>query len=347
MQAKRTTIYELAKELDVSIASISRAFDPNSKLKKEKRQLILETAKRYGYTPNKMASRLSMDSIRIGVLNFNYIKAYYAEIIDGIKGAYNDLKDYKVECDLRVLQRGEATMQDAFAVLDEFRKKHYDGVIISGIFEDCIVEQIDKLVDAGVQVATLQYDIGQSKRLFSSLSNYRMIGEMAARLCGMLLRNSPCKAAVMFTGKKQSPTHQLLVRSFWAASEENGFDIVDIYDTQDNAEFAEKLVKQAFLEHPEISAIYASSANSLPICRYLERIENGKDIAFVASDVFAELYPYIEQGYIDATIYQQPYKMGYDAFDRMYQVLANGIPVHENIMSTPTVVLSANLHKYK
>lgn len=347
MQEKRTTIYSLAEELGVSIAAISRAFDPNSRLSKEKRQMILETAKRYGYTPNKMASRLSMESIRIGVLNFSYIKAYYAEILDGIRGAYNNLKDYKVECDMRLLQRGDNTMEEAFSVLEEFRKRHYQGVIISGIYEDCIVEKINQLADEEIQVATLQYDIKQSKRLFSSLSNYRVIGEMAAQLCGMLLRNSRCRSTVMFTGNKESPSHQSLVESFCAAADRNGFNVTGIYDTKDSKECAEKMVQKAFREHPDIAAIYASSANSLPICRYLEQCKNGKQIAFVASDVFEEMYPYIEQGYIDATIYQEPYKMGYAAFDCLYHSIADGTPVDEVILSTPRVVMESNLHHYR
>lgn len=346
MQEKRTTIYSLAEELNVSIAAISRAFDPNSKLSQEKRKLILETAKKYGYTPNKMASRLSMDAIRIGVLNFSFIKAYYTEVMDGIMGAYHDLRDYKIECDLRVLQRGEHTMEEAFAVLEEFRQKKYHGVIISGIYEDCIVEQINRLVDAGIKVATLQYDVRNSRRLFSSMSNYRMIGEMAAQLCGMLLRGVPCKTTVMFTGNKKSPTHGMLMQSFRLAAEKNDFNIVDIYDTQDNAAVAEQLVEQAFLEHPDIAAIYASSANSLPICKYLEK-QGKKDVVFVASDVFAELHPYIEQGYIDATIYQEPYKMGYDAFDRLYRAVADGVEVEDVVLSTPRVVMASNLKHYK
>ena len=61
MQEKRKTIYDIAAELGVSIAAVSRAFDPSSKLSREKRDLILATAKKYCYTPNKMASRLSMN----------------------------------------------------------------------------------------------------------------------------------------------------------------------------------------------------------------------------------------------------------------------------------------------
>lgn len=347
MSENKVTVYTLARELGVSVAAISRAFDPNSRLSHEKRELILKTAARYNYQPNRMASRLSMEELTIGVLNFSYIKSYYAEIQDGINAAYTALKDYKVRCDMRILQRGEASMEDAFAVLDEFYTRHYDGVIISGFYEDCVTKFIDRMADAGIRVATVQYNHEKSKRLFASMSNYPMIGEMAAQLCGILLRGSAGKKTVMFTGNEKSPTHQALVESFCSAAPREGFWITDIYDTKDRAECADEMVRKAFQTHPDIDAIYSSSANSIPICRYLEEQGLGDRVVFVASDVFAEMYRYLENRTIDATIYQEPFKMGYNAFELLYHAIAEGQPIAPTVYSTPRVVLSSNLHCYR
>ena len=347
MSENKVTVYTLAEELGVSVAAISRAFDPKSRLSREKREMILKTAASYGYKPNRMASRLSMEPIRIGVLNFSYIKNFYDEIQNGIVSAYNDLKDYKIECDMRVLQRGERTMREALDVLDEFHEKRYDGVIISGIYEDCVIEYIDRLAKAGIQVATVQYNLEKSNRLFASLSNHQVIGQMAAELCGMLLHNNSAKKTVMFTGNKESLTHQTLIESFCAAAPSNGFTVTEIYDTKDRAECAEELIQEAFSEHPDLAAIYASSANSIPICRYLEEHGLSNKIVFVASDVFDELYPYIENGTVNATIYQDPFRMGYDALDLLYHAIADGKTVNRCICSTPRIVLSSNLHCYR
>ena len=91
----KITIYTLAKELNMTPSMISRAFSPNGKISEEKREIILETAKKYGFTPNKFASRLSMKNVRIGILINSRFDVNTDKMIVGIENAYEKLKDYK------------------------------------------------------------------------------------------------------------------------------------------------------------------------------------------------------------------------------------------------------------
>ena len=61
----KVTIYTLADELNVSPSAVSRAFNPNSRLSKEKRQRILAAAEAQGFTPNRAAARLSRRAFSI------------------------------------------------------------------------------------------------------------------------------------------------------------------------------------------------------------------------------------------------------------------------------------------
>ena len=54
----RPTIRDVAKELNLSITTVSRALDGYSDVAKETRQLVMETARRLGYTPNRAARQL-------------------------------------------------------------------------------------------------------------------------------------------------------------------------------------------------------------------------------------------------------------------------------------------------
>ena len=152
---QKVTIYTLAEKLNMSVSAVSRAFNPNSKLSAEKRKIILEAAEQYGYVQNKMASRLSQQPIRIGVLMRGRIEAYYLKMLDGIKAAYADFQNYKVTCDIRTLSRDDFSADNACAVLEEFRSAGYDGVILHGIYHEGIVAKVNELAEAGIKVVTL------------------------------------------------------------------------------------------------------------------------------------------------------------------------------------------------
>ncbi|MFI8602908.1 LacI family DNA-binding transcriptional regulator [Cellulophaga baltica] len=79
---KHVTIKDVAKRLNVSISSVSRAFNDKYDIKKETKDLILETAKEMGYYPNPIAKKLSQrKSLNIGVVVPEFINEYYSEIV--------------------------------------------------------------------------------------------------------------------------------------------------------------------------------------------------------------------------------------------------------------------------
>ena len=65
---EKVTIYTIANELSMTPSMVSLAFNPNAKIAEGKRKLVLEAAEKYGFVPNKLASRLSMKTVKIGIL---------------------------------------------------------------------------------------------------------------------------------------------------------------------------------------------------------------------------------------------------------------------------------------
>ena len=125
------TIYTLAKELNMTPSMISRAFSPTGKISEEKRKIILEAANKYGFTPNKFASRLSMKNIRIGILINSRFAINTDKMIVGIERAYGKIKDYKIQYDITIMNSLENKLEDYIEVLNRY--KNYNGVIVSGM----------------------------------------------------------------------------------------------------------------------------------------------------------------------------------------------------------------------
>ncbi|MCK0158295.1 LacI family transcriptional regulator [Cellulophaga sp. F20128] len=83
---KHVTIKDVAKKLNVSISSVSRAFNDKYDIKKETKELILKTAEEMGYFPNPIAKNLSQKrTYTIGVVVPEFINEFYSEIIIAIQ----------------------------------------------------------------------------------------------------------------------------------------------------------------------------------------------------------------------------------------------------------------------
>jgi len=84
--ASRTTIYDIAKELGITAASVSRALNNNPKISESTRKLVSETATKMNYKQNKLALALrSGKSYNVGVIVPRIDSNFFASIIRGIE----------------------------------------------------------------------------------------------------------------------------------------------------------------------------------------------------------------------------------------------------------------------
>lgn len=91
-QMKKHTIKEVASRLNVSISTVSRAFNNADDIKEETRARILRTAEIMGYFPNPIARKLVQNrTFNIGVVVPEFINEYYAEVIRGVQDTLYDI----------------------------------------------------------------------------------------------------------------------------------------------------------------------------------------------------------------------------------------------------------------
>ena len=83
---EKVTIYDIAKKLDITAATVSRALNNNPKISPATRQLVLDTAAKMNYKQNKLALALrSGKSNNIGVIVPEFINSFFPEVILGIQ----------------------------------------------------------------------------------------------------------------------------------------------------------------------------------------------------------------------------------------------------------------------
>lgn len=86
MGQRRTSLKEMAEQLGVSIATVSRALRNSHEVGPDMKERVQELAKRLNYRPNPFAQSLRREKPRvIGVVVPNLVTHYYAAVLDGIE----------------------------------------------------------------------------------------------------------------------------------------------------------------------------------------------------------------------------------------------------------------------
>ncbi len=121
---KRISLKDLARELGVSIATVSRALHGSPEIGKEMQHRVKELAQKLNYRPNPYAQGLRKDAPHvIGVVLPNLVTHYYAAVLDGIEDEARQ-KGYTV-----ISANSHENMEDERRAIDYFISLHVDGII--------------------------------------------------------------------------------------------------------------------------------------------------------------------------------------------------------------------------
>lgn len=124
MKQRRTSLKDLADQLGVSIATVSRALRGSHEVSEEMREKVKKLAKQLNYRPNPFAQSLRKEAPRnIGVVVPNLVTHYYAAVLDGIE-EYARKNGYSVfSCNSHENYNLEEQ------AIDNFISMHVEGII--------------------------------------------------------------------------------------------------------------------------------------------------------------------------------------------------------------------------
>ncbi|MCF0119425.1 MAG: LacI family DNA-binding transcriptional regulator, partial [Limosilactobacillus mucosae] len=127
MEKQSVTIYTVAREARVSMATVSRVVNGNPNVKPETRKKVLDVIKQLNYRPNAVARGLaSKKTTTVGVVIPDVTNAYFAELALGI----DDIASmYKYNM---ILTNSDADDRKALQVVRGLMAKQVDGIIFMG-----------------------------------------------------------------------------------------------------------------------------------------------------------------------------------------------------------------------
>ena len=122
---KRVTIYDVAKEANVSLATVSRVINGSNVVKAPTRERVEEAVEKLGYKPNAIAQGLALQkTTTIGLVVPEASFTYTGQIINGL---IDVAKIYNYNIMLHTITDG---ITDLNSVIEDIIKSHVDGVII-------------------------------------------------------------------------------------------------------------------------------------------------------------------------------------------------------------------------
>ncbi|MDK6304386.1 substrate-binding domain-containing protein [Lactobacillus crispatus] len=124
MHKQEVTIYDVAREAKVSMATVSRVVNGNSNVRKETRDRVLEVIKRLHYQPNAVAQDLaSKRTTTVGLIVPDLTNLYFAELSKGIDDIAL-LYKYNI-----IITSIENRLMKEDQVIQSLLNKQVDGVI--------------------------------------------------------------------------------------------------------------------------------------------------------------------------------------------------------------------------
>jgi LacI family transcriptional regulator len=131
------TIYDVAREANVSMATVSRVVNGNPNVKPSTRKKVLEAIERLGYRPNAVARGLaSKKTTTVGVIIPDISNIFFAELARGIEDIATMYK-YNI-----ILSNSDQNKEKELHLLNTMLGKQVDGILFMGghISEEHVAE---------------------------------------------------------------------------------------------------------------------------------------------------------------------------------------------------------------
>lgn len=317
------TIKKIAELCGVSRGTVDRVLNNRGNVKKETEEKVLRIAKQLNYTPNMAAKTLAArrKNITIGIVLPAEGNDFFDDLLKGVYQAQKELGDYGISLIVKT-SKGydvEAQLENIDSISDKI-----SALIIDPISDIKVEQRINRLIENGIPVSTVNTDIEGSKRLFYVGSNYTKGGEIA---CGMLALITGGKANIgILSASGKHGGHIRRINGFKKVCQEKypDFNVLAYATTNDDEIQAYEVTKNMLKEHAEIDALYIAGSGVYGACRAVIALGRDKNFNVICFDRVPGTIEMIEKGLIKATICQQPYTQGNRSVHFMFNYLVSG-----------------------
>ena len=317
----KATLKQIAKELGVSVSTVSKALNGSPEISEPTKQRVQEYAKLKNYKPNVIGLNLKNRSTKtIGVIIPNILNSFFAKVFTGIEKVADE-KGYKV-----ITCISNESLEKEINTLEMLSNGTIDGFILSVAEETQKLQEFNHfntIINEGTPI--VMFD-----RISDNVNCDKVIVddfESAVNATEHLIKTG-CKKIALFSAIDNLSVGKLRAKGFYKAMENIGFSIDEklIILTDNEADFDIKVVDLfknntidavfALDEHASVSALKLGLKNGYKIPEELSIIgfadgvwsrrmspslstvsQHGPEIGEVAAQMLIDKLESKEEGY--------------------------------------------------
>ena len=310
---------ELAKELNLSISSVSRALRDSKEISASTKKIVLAKAKELNYHANPFASNLRrQESKTIAVVIPEIANNFFSLAINGAE-SYAQKKDYHV-----LIYQTHDDLQQEISTLKHLQNGRVDGILISLSSHTANTDHLKDIKNKGIPMVFFDRVAENINAPKITTNDY----ESGFKATEHLIENGCKKIAFLSISNKLSIVNKRM-NGYLDAAKKHGIapDNKQIINCDTNKEGNTILIKK-LLQRPDrpdaiLACVEELAVSSYVICREL-KLNIPRDIKIIS---FSNLQTADLLNPSLTTITQPAYEIGREAASVLFQLMENkGMP---------------------
>lgn len=249
------------------------------------------------------------------------------------------------ELGIEMIWRGakdETSVTDEIQIVELMIGKGVDGIVLAPQSDTALVNVVEKAVSKGIPVVIIDSGLKSEKYVsFVATDNYQGGVMGAERLAETI--GGEGEVALIRNIQGSASTEQREQGFLDTMEKHADIEVVAKPHAMGNATRANQVVSTILSKHGDLAGIFtANEPGAIGAVNATKRAGKVDQVTVVGFDASPELIAGIRKGFLDSTIVQDPYQMGYQGVDTLYRHL-QGEEVPDKVTTPVKLVTQENL----
>jgi ribose transport system substrate-binding protein len=214
-------------------------------------------------------------------------------------------------------------------IVESMVNRRLAGIVLAPVDRTALVNVVERAAKANIPVSIFDSAIDTTHRLTYVATNNREGGRMAARRIGEILGGKGKVGVIGFMPGSASTMEREDGFTEEMKAKFPGIVMAGMQFGMANRAKAMAATENMMAAHPDLSAFFADNESSSSGAVQALKSRNARNVKLVAFDASEQLVNDLRDGWIDALIVQNPFKMGYESAKAIGEKLAGRTPAAE------------------